>query len=85
MQITLPLEEMSTEEKIQTMETIWEDLCKKADSLKSPSWHGDILKERERLLNNGEDEFVDWEKAKKDISNTAFRKGRIPDCLFNSG
>ena len=70
MQITLPLDEMSTEEKIQTMETLWDDLCKKADSLSSPSWHKDILQEREKRIKNGNDEFVDWEKAKKDIRDT---------------
>lgn len=67
MQVNLPLEEMSTEEKIQTMETLWDDLCKKADSLSSPSWHKDILNEREKRIKNGDDEFVDWEKAKKHI------------------
>ena len=70
MQITLPLDEMSTEEKIQTMETLWDDLCKKADSLSSPSWHKDILQEREKSIKNGNDAFVDWEKAKKDIRDT---------------
>ncbi len=67
MGITLPLEKMSTEEKIQTMETIWDDLCKKADSLSSPSWHEGILHEREERIKNGDEEFVDWDKAKKYI------------------
>ena len=71
MQVTLPLEEMSIEEKMQTMETLWDALCKKADSLASPSWHKDILNEREKRIKNGDDEFVDWEKAKKHIWNTA--------------
>lgn len=70
MQVTLPLEKMSTEEKIQTMETLWDDLCKRADSLLSPSWHKDILQEREERIKNGDDEFVDWEKAKKHIRDT---------------
>ena len=65
MGITLPLEQMSTEEKIQAMETIWDNLCKKADSLSSPSWHKSILHEREEEIKNGDDEFVDWDKAKK--------------------
>ena len=39
MAIHLPLESMSIEEKIQTMESIWEDLCTKADSVPSPPWH----------------------------------------------
>jgi hypothetical protein len=67
MPTTLPLRDMSIEEKLQTMEALWDDLCKNADTLKSPSWHHDILKERERMLDSGEDEFVDWNRAKKNI------------------
>ncbi|MBI5416450.1 addiction module protein [Candidatus Poribacteria bacterium] len=29
---------MSSNEKIRTMESLWDDLCKKAESLSSPSW-----------------------------------------------
>jgi len=70
MHVTLPLKDMSTEEKIQTMETLWDDLCKNADSLKSPSWHKGILQERERMIKDGNDEFVGWETAKKNIRNS---------------
>lgn len=69
MVITLPLEQMSIEEKIQTMETIWDNLCKKADSLSSPTWHKNILREREKRIKNGDEKFVDWDKAKKYIQN----------------
>ncbi len=69
MRITLPLEQMSIEEKIQTMEIIWSNLCKKADSLSSPSWHKNILHERENRIKNGDEEFMDWDKAKKNIRN----------------
>ncbi|MBI5788424.1 MAG: addiction module protein [Candidatus Schekmanbacteria bacterium] len=67
MSITLPLAEMSIEEKIQTMETIWDDLCKKANSIPSPSWHKKILDERENGIKEGKDEFIDWSKAKESI------------------
>jgi hypothetical protein len=70
MDITLPLERMSTEEKIRAMEAIWDDLCKKADSLSSPSWHKNVLMEREEQIKNGEDEFMDWAQAKKQIRDT---------------
>lgn len=69
MAITLPLEEMSIEEKIQAMESIWDDLCSKADSMASPPWHEKVLKEREEGAKRGEDEFVDWSTAKKNIKN----------------
>lgn len=70
MDIALHLEGMSTEEKIRAMEAIWEDLCKKADSLSSPSWHKNVLFEREEQIKNGEDEFMDWDKAKKQIRDS---------------
>jgi hypothetical protein len=69
MEITIPLKEMTTEEKIQAMELIWDDLCKKAESLTSPSWHEQILNKREERIKSGNDEFVDWEKSKKNIRN----------------
>ena len=69
MHVILPLEKMSIEEKIQAMESLWEDLCINADSLTSPEWHRDILEEREKTIMNGDDEFIDWEKAKNDIRN----------------
>jgi hypothetical protein len=67
--INLPLEDMSSEEKIQAMETIWENLCAKADSLISPPWHEKILNEREERIKRGDDEFIDWDTAKKNIRN----------------
>ncbi len=68
MSITIPLEKMSIEEKLQAMESIWDDLCNKADSISSPSWHKGVLDEREKGINRGDDEFVDWDTARKKIS-----------------
>lgn len=67
MQSTLKLENMSIEEKIQTMEFIWEDLCKTADKITSPPWHKKILDEREQNILSGSEKYIDWEIAKKDI------------------
>ena len=66
MSISLPLEKMSVEEKLQAMESIWDDLCDQADSLASPDWHGEVLADREAVLQGG-DEFIDWETAKQNI------------------
>jgi len=66
----LSIEKMSIEEKFQTMETIWDDLCKKADSISSPPWHEKVLNDRENTISNGEDVFVDLNTAKKNIENS---------------
>lgn len=65
----LPLDNMSIEEKLETMEALWEDLTKSENTLASPEWHHRILEERESKVAEGDDEFVKWEKAKKDINN----------------
>ncbi len=71
MEITSALEHMSIEEKIRAMETIWENLCKKADSISSPSWHQDVLADREEQIQNGTYPFIDWNQAKDYIRNKA--------------
>jgi hypothetical protein len=65
--MNLNIEEMTTEEKIQTMEMLWDDLCRKQAGIQTPDWHKDILDERERRLQEGKDNFIDWKQAKKEI------------------
>ncbi len=66
---TLSLEKMSIEEKLRAMESLWDDLCSRAGVVTSPPWHGDVLAEREAMLEQGKDEFEDWEQAKRNIKN----------------
>ncbi len=63
----LTLATMTIEEKIQTMENLWDDLCSKANSLASPSWHKQLLSQREADVKQGIDDFVDWDTAKEQI------------------
>jgi hypothetical protein len=70
MNVVLPLDRMTTAEKLQTMEALWEDLSKKGDEFISPSWHGVILSERDKSLAEGKDSIHDWNNAKERISRT---------------
>ena len=65
MSIALPLKEMSFAEKIQTMELLWDDLCKNPKRFESPKWHLDELNYREQLVKDGKAEYLDWETVKK--------------------
>lgn len=62
----LQLNQMTIEEKLQAMEALWSDLCRRS-AVPSPQWHKVILDERQRLIDAGEAEFIDWETAKKRI------------------
>jgi len=59
---------MTLEEKLRAMEALWDDLCRREENVPVPQWHQDILDERERAVAEGKARFVDWETAKKRIS-----------------
>ncbi len=67
MSVTLPLSEMTLEEKLQVMDALWENLSRHAENFNSPDWHKEVLAEREKLIESGQAKFVDWEQAKIDI------------------
>lgn len=51
------------------MESLWDDLCRKAEAVVSPSWHEDVLKQRDAMKQRGEENFEDWKAAKRNIKN----------------
>lgn len=67
MEAVLPLDQMTTAEKLRAMEAIWADLTRNADSFESPEWHADILLEREQRIAEGKETFIDWEDAKRQL------------------
>ena len=67
MKLTLPLDKMTTEEKLLALEEIWEDLCRIPDNIPSPAWHGSVLDERQQRVEDGSSAFVDWATAKQNI------------------
>ena len=67
MKLVLPLEDMTTVEKLQAMEEIWTDLQRDPDEIDSPEWHADVLAAREDRVRQGTSRFSDWETAKARI------------------
>ena len=67
MSMNLPLKNMTLQEKLAAMKSLWEDLSRSPESIESPRWHQDILDERRERVAEGKAHFVDWETAKKDI------------------
>tara|TARA_B100002003_G_C13610379_1_gene313910 strand:- start:269 stop:493 length:225 start_codon:yes stop_codon:yes gene_type:complete len=55
--VQIPLDDMSVEEKLQAMESIWDDLCRRAGGVPSPPWHERELPLREEAAQRGEDSF----------------------------
>jgi putative addiction module component (TIGR02574 family) len=62
---SIPIEDLSTADKILLMERLWENLSRRPTDIISPNWHGDVLAERRAAVLDGRTAFVDWEEAKK--------------------
>lgn len=69
MEVTLPLEKMTTAEKLRVMETLWRDLTRDEEQFESPAWHGEVLRERVKRVKQGKETFIDWETAKRQLRN----------------
>ena len=67
MTTTLDIQHMSRAEKLQTMESIWDDLSRSEPEVKSPAWHEDALKETEARVAAGQERIADWATAKQEL------------------
>ena len=68
---SLPLDEMTTSEKLRVLEQIWEDLCRTPEDIPAPSWHADVLRARESRIREGSAQFTNWNEAKDRIRDSA--------------
>jgi hypothetical protein len=67
MQAMLPLDQMTKEDKLRAMEALWADLSRDESQIESPAWHGEVLRERAEAVKSGQEAFIDWEVAKKQL------------------
>ena len=61
----LNIENLTRTEKLRMMEVIWDDLAHDSETLSSPEWHAQALKETERAHTENQADFVSWDAAKK--------------------
>lgn len=62
------IESMSREEKLRTMEALWQEISKEDPGLESPAWHGEILEQTRSRVSEGSERTMDWEEAKRRLS-----------------
>ena len=67
MSIQLPLSQMTLADKLELMESLWNDLSQHPENLPSPNWHREVLSERKRLADDGILQFLDWDSAINDL------------------
>jgi len=67
MDITIPLDKMTTDDKLRVLEEVWEDLARTPEEVPVPAWHADVLEAREKRIAEGTSQFKDWDDAKQSI------------------
>jgi len=67
MPVELQIERMTLEEKLRATEALWADLSRHEEQIPSPEWHQQVLQDRAARVESGQEKFVDWETAKKQL------------------
>jgi hypothetical protein len=65
---TLEIARMSTVEKLQAMEALWDSLIHEETEPKSPEWHQDILAARKRKIEGGNAEYISLKELKSKLN-----------------
>ena len=63
----LPLDRMTTAEKLLEMERLWDDLCRNPEDVPSPPWHEAVLRDRDKQVSQGKMGFTDLDEARERI------------------
>ena len=63
---SITIEKLSTAEKMDLMERLWEDLSSSPD-YSPPDWHGEELARRKKAVEEGKISYTEWDKAKEEI------------------
>ena len=56
-------------EKLRLMEALWVDLSGQPEDFESPPWHEVALRETELRLAQGNEQIVEWNEAKRQLTS----------------
>ncbi len=65
--VDLPLAKLTLAEKLDLIETLWDDITKDDKAIASPTWHEEVLQDRQKALDAGKAAPHDWQEAKDRI------------------
>ena len=65
MSIDVPIDAMSSAEKPQLMEALWQSLARNPGDIPSPQWYGSVLEQRRQAVRQGRSTFEELETVKQ--------------------
>lgn len=60
--------ELPRQERLAVMERLWDSLCRDAEGLESPAWHGKVLDARKAKMDSPEARYFTLEEVRKRLS-----------------
>ncbi len=64
---TIQIDKMTRQEKLQTMEALWVSLSIDDREIVSPVWHEYSLLETDLRMSTGQEQVIDWTRAKQEL------------------
>jgi putative addiction module component (TIGR02574 family) len=58
------IKKMSTAERLQAMEAIWDSLLYENEEIESPEWHDKIIEKRKAKIKSGKAKFISLSELK---------------------
>lgn len=59
------IKNMTTSERLEAMEMLWDAICHDGDDVESPAWHAEVLAERKKRIESGEAKFYTLDQLKE--------------------
>lgn len=77
MNLMLPLDKMTTAQKVEVMDMIWADLVRNDGAFKTSRLHKEILRERKAAVKAGTATYSDWSTARERLSDPLRREQQL--------
>ncbi len=65
----LEIEKMSTIERLQAMEALWDSFMDEESEIDSPEWHMAIIKDRKSKIKNSNAEFISLDELRRVVNH----------------
>jgi putative addiction module component (TIGR02574 family) len=72
--VDLPLAKLTLAQKLDLIETLWDDIIKDEKAVESPRWYEEVLQDRQEALEAGKAVVHDWDEAKERIRRNVSRE-----------
>jgi hypothetical protein len=61
------IEKMTVQERLQTMELLWDSITHSGEDIEPPIWHREILSDRRKIIESEKAEWLTMDELRKEL------------------